>query len=139
MQYPIVPVVLGVLIAALQFHGNLLIARNDLAKIFVVGMLTPEDRIKVIYNAEEVTSRFLWSRIFMGLLLYLPVMAWMAWESLSDWTTIAFFAVVLFQVFITKVAWNHNKIVRLEEAKLPREERLQLIELIKKNSFGGRH
>ncbi len=138
MWNPIVPVVLGFAVFLFEFYRNMRVARILLPKVRAIDQMTSADRVMTLYLAGDETSQIRWHRFFTLLVIYLPALGVLAWDDMYAWTTIAFLVVTLLHVFIIVVARNHDKIVYLHEAKLSREERKQLIDLIVKKNLGGK-
>lgn len=131
---PYVFSVLGLLGIALQIVINMSIARNLLPAVRKAHELPLEKRIKLIAAAALKTQRIKYERIITLIVIYLPVMCWLAWKEESIWPGFAFMLVTCAQVFIIWVARNHAQIVSMQVDKFNLHEAETYLAYIEKDN-----
>lgn len=123
---------IGFLSVAFQFFIHMNTARRLLPAVRKSHELLPNQRIKLIADAGLETQRIKYERLFIFVLVYLPVMFLLTLEEDSIWPGFVFMLVCCAQIFIIWVANNHAKIVKLQLDKFTPSELEAYIAYIQK-------
>lgn len=105
---------LGLIAIVLQLFIHMNIARQLLPAVRKAHELPLDKRIKLIAGAALQTNKVKYERIFVFVLIYLPVMVWLTLKEESIWPGVAFMLVSCAQAFIIWVAHNHARIVSMQ-------------------------